>query len=241
MNNAVIVGAARTAVGKRNGKLSTVRPDDLLAETLKALVARTGIDPAEVEDVVIGCVDQLGEQGLNIQREPADEGGVARDVQSLLAELINAADDHVLHLGGIDARARHQGLERLGEEVVGTNGGELAVALADSSASRPHDHCVVHVLPPLAMRGPSISQARRRLTWSLSLQNAQISPVVTWPHTAHSFSTVGSACAKAPRAFSRKPKRKLCLAPGEASSSRSRICLWVMEVAPLTKGHSSTM
>ncbi|HZE36813.1 MAG TPA: acetyl-CoA C-acetyltransferase, partial [Candidatus Eisenbacteria bacterium] len=71
MNNAVIVGAARTAVGKRNGKLSTVRPDDLLADTLKALVERTKIDPAEVEDVVIGCVDQLGEQGLNIARNAA--------------------------------------------------------------------------------------------------------------------------------------------------------------------------
>ena len=61
MNNAVIVGAARTAVGRRNGKLSAIRPDDLLADTLKALVERTRIDPAEVEDVVIGCVDQLGE------------------------------------------------------------------------------------------------------------------------------------------------------------------------------------
>src|SRR5215831_18997747 len=80
MNNAVIVGAARTAVGKRNGKLSTVRPDDLLAETLTALVARTGIDPAEVEDVVIGCVDQLGEQGLNIARNAALIGGFPLDV-----------------------------------------------------------------------------------------------------------------------------------------------------------------
>ena len=80
MNNAVIVGAARTAVGKRNGKLSTVRPDDLLAETLKALVARTDIDPAEVEDVVIGCVDQLGEQGLNIARNAALIGGFPLDV-----------------------------------------------------------------------------------------------------------------------------------------------------------------
>ena len=80
MNNAVIVGAARTAVGKRNGKLSTVRPDDLLADTLKALVERTKIDPAEVEDVVIGCVDQLGEQGLNIARNAALIAGFPLDV-----------------------------------------------------------------------------------------------------------------------------------------------------------------
>jgi acetyl-CoA acyltransferase len=80
MNNAVIVGAARSAVGKRNGKLSTVRPDDLLADTLKALVERTKIDPAEVEDVVIGCVDQLGEQGLNIARNAALIAGFPLDV-----------------------------------------------------------------------------------------------------------------------------------------------------------------
>jgi acetyl-CoA acetyltransferase family protein len=80
MNNAVIVGAARTAVGKRNGKLSTVRPDDLLADTLKALVERTKIDPAEVEDVIIGCVDQLGEQGFNIARNAALIAGFPLDV-----------------------------------------------------------------------------------------------------------------------------------------------------------------
>ncbi|HET8530381.1 MAG TPA: steroid 3-ketoacyl-CoA thiolase, partial [Methylomirabilota bacterium] len=45
MHNAVIVGAVRTAVGRKNGKLAGVRPDDLLADTLKALVARTKIDP----------------------------------------------------------------------------------------------------------------------------------------------------------------------------------------------------
>jgi acetyl-CoA acetyltransferase family protein len=80
MNNAVIVGATRTAVGKRNGKLSTVRPDDLLADTLKALVERTKIDPSEVEDVIIGCVDQLGEQGLNIARNSALIAGFPLDV-----------------------------------------------------------------------------------------------------------------------------------------------------------------
>ncbi len=80
MHNAVIVGAVRTAVGRRNGKLATVRPDDLLADTLKALVERTKIDPAEVEDVVMGCVDQLGEQGLNIARNAALIAGFPLDV-----------------------------------------------------------------------------------------------------------------------------------------------------------------
>src|SRR6476469_2396529 len=65
---AVIVDAVRTAGGKRNGKLSGWHPADLAAETLKALVDRTGIDPALVEDVILGCAMQVGSQGLNIGR-----------------------------------------------------------------------------------------------------------------------------------------------------------------------------
>jgi acetyl-CoA acyltransferase len=80
MRNAVIVGAARTAVGKKNGKLSGVRPDDLLAHTLKSLTERVGVDPSEIEDVVIGCVDQVGEQGMNIARNAALIAGFPLDV-----------------------------------------------------------------------------------------------------------------------------------------------------------------
>ena len=80
MQNAVIVGAVRTAVGRKNGKLSGYRPDDLLADTLKALVERVRIDPSEVEDVVAGCVDQVGEQGFNIARNAALIAGFPLDV-----------------------------------------------------------------------------------------------------------------------------------------------------------------
>ena len=68
MSEAVIVEAVRTAIGRRNGKLSPVRPDDLLALTLKEVVNRAGVDPAVVDDVIVGCVTQTGEQGLNIGR-----------------------------------------------------------------------------------------------------------------------------------------------------------------------------
>jgi acetyl-CoA acetyltransferase family protein len=68
MPTAVIVDAIRTPLGKRNGKLKDWHPVDLAAETLKALVDRTGIDPGLVEDVVMGCVMQVGEQGVNIAR-----------------------------------------------------------------------------------------------------------------------------------------------------------------------------
>ena len=80
MRDALIVGAVRSAVGRKNGKLAGVRPDDLAAHVLRELVARVGIDPTEVEDVVLGCVDQLGEQGFNIARNAALIAGFPLDV-----------------------------------------------------------------------------------------------------------------------------------------------------------------
>ncbi|HEY7364249.1 MAG TPA: thiolase family protein [Methylomirabilota bacterium] len=80
MRDAVIVGAVRTAVGKRNGKLSPVRPDDLAAMVLSELIRRVGVAPGEVEDVILGCVDQLGEQGMNIARNAALIAGLPLDV-----------------------------------------------------------------------------------------------------------------------------------------------------------------
>src|SRR6201994_2141790 len=68
MTTAVIVDAVRTAGGKRHGKLSGWPPVDLAAETLKALVERNDLDPALVDDVIMGCVMQVGEQAVNIGR-----------------------------------------------------------------------------------------------------------------------------------------------------------------------------
>ncbi|RTQ32250.1 acetyl-CoA C-acyltransferase [Variovorax gossypii] len=68
MPEAFIVAAARTAGGRRNGRLAGWHPADLAAQVLNALVDRTGADPALVEDVIMGCVDQAGEQSSNIAR-----------------------------------------------------------------------------------------------------------------------------------------------------------------------------
>ena len=68
MFNAVIVDAIRTPLGRRNGKLKDWHPVDLMAETMNALVERTGIDPGIIDDVVMGCVMQTGEQSTNIGR-----------------------------------------------------------------------------------------------------------------------------------------------------------------------------
>jgi acetyl-CoA acyltransferase len=68
MRDAVIVEAVRTPVGKRNGGLSGVHPVDLSAHVLEALAGRSGIDPGVVDDVVWGCVSQVGEQTFDIAR-----------------------------------------------------------------------------------------------------------------------------------------------------------------------------
>lgn len=68
MHTAVIVDAVRTPLGKRNGRLKNWHPVDLAAEMLTALTTRNNIDPAMIDDVVMGCVMQVGEQSLNIAR-----------------------------------------------------------------------------------------------------------------------------------------------------------------------------
>ena len=68
MPEAYIVDAVRTAGGRRGGKLAGVHPVDLAAKSLDALVERTGIDPAAVDDVIMGCVSQAGEQSMHVGR-----------------------------------------------------------------------------------------------------------------------------------------------------------------------------
>jgi acetyl-CoA acyltransferase len=77
---AVIVDAVRTAGGKRNGKLRDWHPVDLAAEPLRALVERNDLDPALVDDVIMGCVSQTGEQGLNVGRNAALAAGFPETV-----------------------------------------------------------------------------------------------------------------------------------------------------------------
>ncbi len=71
MSSAVIAAAVRSAIGKKKGAFASTRADELLAEVLRGLVARAKIDPAAVEDVIAGCVTQIGEQGFNVARTAA--------------------------------------------------------------------------------------------------------------------------------------------------------------------------
>ena len=68
MSNVVIVDAVRTPIGKRNGGLSPLHPAEVLGAVQKAIVERTGIDPAAIDQVIGGCVSQIGEQAFNVTR-----------------------------------------------------------------------------------------------------------------------------------------------------------------------------
>lgn len=80
MQNAVIVDALRTPLGKRNGRLKDWHPVDLAGHALKELVARNDIDPALIDDVIMGCVMQVGEQSLNVGRNAVLAAGLPETI-----------------------------------------------------------------------------------------------------------------------------------------------------------------
>jgi acetyl-CoA acetyltransferase family protein len=80
MQNAVIVDTLRTPLGKRNGRLKDWHPVDLAGVALRELVARNGIDPTQIDDVIMGCVMQVGEQSLNIARNAVLAAGLPETI-----------------------------------------------------------------------------------------------------------------------------------------------------------------
>src|SRR4029079_18848267 len=97
MATAVIVDAVRTAGGKRNGKLSGWHPADLAAEVLKALAERNDLDPALVEDVIMGCVMQVGEQALNVGRNAVLAAGWPESVPATTLDRQCGSSQQALH------------------------------------------------------------------------------------------------------------------------------------------------
>jgi acetyl-CoA acetyltransferase family protein len=128
MRDAVIVGAVRTAVGKRGGRLAAVRPDDLLADTLTALVQRVQLDPALVEDVVVGCVDQVGEQGFNIARNAALIAGFPVDVCGTTLDRMCGSGQQAVNFAAMGVMAGQYdcviagGVENMTRVPMGSNG-----------------------------------------------------------------------------------------------------------------------
>src|ERR1700747_984398 len=97
MTTAVIVDAVRTAGGKRHGKLSGWHSVDLASEVLKALVERNDLDPALVEDVIMGCVSQVGAQGVNIARNAVLAAGFPESVPGTSVDRQCGSSQQALH------------------------------------------------------------------------------------------------------------------------------------------------
>jgi len=97
MPNAVIVDAIRTAGGKRNGKLRNWHAAELAAQPLQALVARNDLDPALVDDVITGCVMQVGEQALNIGRNAVLSAGWPESVPATTIDRQCGSSQQALH------------------------------------------------------------------------------------------------------------------------------------------------
>ena len=97
MAEAFIAGAVRTAIGKRNGSLSGVHPVDLGAHALRGLVDRTGIDPAAVDDVIMGCVSQIGPQTFDIARNAWLSAGLPESVPGVTVDRQCGSSQQAVH------------------------------------------------------------------------------------------------------------------------------------------------
>jgi acetyl-CoA acyltransferase len=94
---AVVVDAIRTPLGKRNGRLAGWHPVDLLAHVLSTLVLRSDLDPAVVDDVLTGCVSQVGEQALNVSRNALLAAGFPDSVPGATVDRQCGSSQQALH------------------------------------------------------------------------------------------------------------------------------------------------
>jgi acetyl-CoA acyltransferase len=137
MRDAVIVGAVRTPVGRRGGGLAGVHPVDLSAHILRSLAARSGLDPAHVEDVIWGCVSQVGEQSWNVGRNavlaagwPVSVPGTTLDRQCgssqqalhFAAATVLSGQANLIVAGGVESMTRvPMGSSAMGQDPFGSS------------------------------------------------------------------------------------------------------------------------
>ncbi len=128
MREAVIVDAVRTPIGRRDGALKGWHPVDLLAHTLKALVQRTGIDPALIDDVIAGCVGQVGEQAFNVARNAVLAAGFPESVPATTVDRQCGSSQQAAHFAAQGVMAGSYdvviacGVECMSRVPMGSNG-----------------------------------------------------------------------------------------------------------------------
>ena len=128
-NEAWIVGAVRTPIGRHGGALSPVRPDDLGAVALGALMERTGVPAAEVEDVFFGCANQAGEDNRNVARMSGLLAGFPQEVGGVTVNRLCGS--------GLDAVAQAARAVMLGEADVYVGGGVESMSRAPWAVPKP--------------------------------------------------------------------------------------------------------
>jgi acetyl-CoA acyltransferase len=136
-SDALIVDAVRSPIGKKNGMLSSIRGDELAAQVLNGLVSRLALDPSEIEDVQLGCVTQIGEQGWNIGRMipfvagwPETVCGTTVDRQCGSSMQTNFSAATAVWSGQLDLVVS-AGVEMMSRVPMGSGGGDLSNRLLE--------------------------------------------------------------------------------------------------------------
>jgi acetyl-CoA acyltransferase len=137
MLDVLIIDAVRSPIGRKNGSLASIRGDELAAQVLNSLVARHDLDPAEIDDVQLGCVTQIGEQGWNIGRMvplvagwPESVCGTTVDRQCGSSMQTNFSAATAIASGQLDVVVS-AGVEMMSRVPMGSNGGDLSDKLLD--------------------------------------------------------------------------------------------------------------
>jgi acetyl-CoA acetyltransferase family protein len=136
-SDALIINAVRSPIGKRNGTLSSIRGDELAGQVLNGLLARQDVDPGEIEDVQLGCVTQIGEQGWNLGRMvpmvagwPETVAGTTVDRQCGSSMQCNFNAAAAIWSGQLDLVVA-AGVEMMSRVPMGSNGGDLSDKLLE--------------------------------------------------------------------------------------------------------------
>jgi acetyl-CoA acyltransferase len=137
LSDALIVDAVRSPIGRRNGALSGIRGDDVAAQVMNGLLARHDLDPAEIEDVQMGCVTQVGEQAWNIGRNaalaagwPVTVCGATTDRQCGSSMQTNFSAATAVMAGQLDVVVS-AGVEMMSRVPMGSNNGSMSQAVYD--------------------------------------------------------------------------------------------------------------
>ena len=166
VSEAYIVGAVRSPIGKRNGGLSAVHPVDLAAHVLRELIARTAIDPSVVEDVIMGCVSQVGPQAIDIARNAWLSAGLPENVPGVTIDRQCGSSQQAVHFAAQGVLSGTQDL------VVAAGVESMSMVPMGSTVAIPHKEGLA--LPfgqgwrdrsPGLCRRCAVSGTRPRIRW----------------------------------------------------------------------------